>query len=165
MTRQNKVLTVHWVGFMLTIYCWAQGLPHTVVCISSETPLEKTNFPFVNGFQLKTASVLGIRTCVYFPSQYLDSRAQTCACRHSLCEVTRQACCIQKALFSWCPPSPLAHPQGSLSPKVKGLIKDWVFQGLSLPAYRPAVGLFICSHLLQEETSLTMAEENIDLRV
>jgi hypothetical protein len=40
-----------------------------------------------------------------------------------------------------------------------------VFQGLSLSAQSLAVGLCICSHLLQEEASLMMAEQDIDLSI
>lgn len=41
---------------MLAIYCWARGLPLSVVCI----PNEKTNFPFVRDYQLEIASPLGM---------------------------------------------------------------------------------------------------------
>jgi hypothetical protein len=35
---------------MLTMYCWAWALCIRVVCIASETLLEKTNLSFANGY-------------------------------------------------------------------------------------------------------------------
>lgn len=50
---------------MLDIYCWAWGL----VCIPSETLLEKSKFSFVASYQLEIASDLGMAVSVHFPSQ------------------------------------------------------------------------------------------------
>lgn len=44
--------------FVLAIYFWAWGLPLAVVCTTSETLLEKTNFSFASGYELEIASVL-----------------------------------------------------------------------------------------------------------
>ena len=35
-----------WAHFVVAVYCWAWGLLLNVICISSETPLEKTDFFF-----------------------------------------------------------------------------------------------------------------------
>lgn len=50
--------------------CWAQGQLLHVVCISSETPLEKTILSFASGYQLEIASWLGIGACVHFTSEH-----------------------------------------------------------------------------------------------
>ena len=42
-------------------------------------------------------------------------------------------------------------------------VEDLVFQGLSLSAYYLAVSLCICSHLLQGDASLMVAEQDTDL--
>lgn len=58
---------------------------------------------------------------------------------------------------------------GLLSSEGKNLMETShlarVFQGLSLSEHCPVVGLYICSHLLQEEASLTMAEQDTDVEV
>lgn len=38
------------------ILCWASCLPFKVVCIPSETPLERTKFPFMSFYQLEISS-------------------------------------------------------------------------------------------------------------
>lgn len=55
-----------WVHFVLTVNCWAWDLAIRLVCILSETPLEKTNFSFVSNYQLDIASVLRMEAYVYF---------------------------------------------------------------------------------------------------
>jgi hypothetical protein len=44
-------------------------------------------------------------------------------------------------------------------------IHGWVFQGISFSAWCLALGLCICSVLLQEEASLMMAEQGPDTGV
>lgn len=80
-------------------------------------------------------------------------------------------------MFFCCPHSPLAlklfpppFPQGSLSPEGEGFDGDlpigWsVPRSLTLAVFRLAVGLCVCSHLLQEEASLIMGEQDSDLSV
>lgn len=63
---QTRNLQGCWTSFLLTIYCWAHSLHLRVVCLPSETPLDKTKVAFPSGYQLETASGLGIRTCVHF---------------------------------------------------------------------------------------------------
>jgi hypothetical protein len=74
--KQNKPLNsspkYHRVCFVLAVYCRACGLPLSVACRSSETALEKTNFSFASSYQLEIASELGMKGCVYFPSQTWD---------------------------------------------------------------------------------------------
>lgn len=76
---------------------------------------------------------------------------------------------IYRALVSWCPPSPLALTfflppllWRSLSSEGgrfdEGISFRGVYAKASLSAQCLAVGLSISTHLLQEETSLMMAE-------
>lgn len=58
--------------FVPALYSWAWSLLLRSVCIPNESALEKTNFSFVSNYQLATASVLGMGTCVYFSSQHWD---------------------------------------------------------------------------------------------
>lgn len=63
--RQNPFkipLSLFYVG----IYYWAQRLLLSMVCIPSETPLEKNNISFVSDVQLEIASGLGMGACDYF---------------------------------------------------------------------------------------------------
>lgn len=48
------------VCFVLTSYPWAWVLPWNVVDIPSDTPLEKTDFPFAIRQQLQMASLLNL---------------------------------------------------------------------------------------------------------
>lgn len=57
------------VCFVLTMYCWARGLPLRVFCTLSKTPLQKNKFSFASRYQLEIASGLVIGTYAYFPSQ------------------------------------------------------------------------------------------------
>ena len=51
---------------------------------------------------------------------------------------------------------------GSLSCVGRERLMETCCLGLSLPTHCPAVGLWICSHVLQEETFLIMAQEETD---
>jgi hypothetical protein len=80
---------------------------------------------------------------------------------------------IHKALFSWYPTAPLALilslstlPQCSLSPKRGDLVKTCSFGAIRFlfpSAYCLLVSLSVSSNLLQEDTSLMMAEQGPDL--
>lgn len=52
-------------NFSLAIY-WALSLPWNVVDMPSETPFEKTDFPFPGRYQLQIAYWLGIRRLFTF---------------------------------------------------------------------------------------------------
>lgn len=64
----------HGVYFMLAKHSFARNLPWSVVDILSDTLLEKTDFfPFLEGtYKLPTASELGVRLFVHFPSPWWD---------------------------------------------------------------------------------------------
>lgn len=77
----------HWVDFVLATYCLAWGLSLGVVCIPSETPLEKLTFP-----------ELGIGACVYIFQPGTLSCAELwrpCACFHSLYHTVLILECLQ----------------------------------------------------------------------
>ena len=48
-------------SILCAIYCCAWSLPLRVVCFSSETLTEKTNFWFANSYKLETTSGSGVR--------------------------------------------------------------------------------------------------------
>lgn len=73
MPKQISLQKYHWVSFIFTLYCWACGLPLSLVYIPSETPLQKIYFCFASWCQLQMASWLGLRACVYFPSRWWHS--------------------------------------------------------------------------------------------
>lgn len=54
--------------FVLPIFYFAWGTPLRLVCTSTKTPLEKTNFSFVCGYQLEIASELEKGACVHLSS-------------------------------------------------------------------------------------------------
>lgn len=68
MPRQNKrfkkkefLNTIEF--FDLLMYYWTQGLTLNVVCLPSETQLEKTSISFLSGNQLVKASRLEMEDC------------------------------------------------------------------------------------------------------
>lgn len=80
--------------------------------------------------------------CVYFPSQHWDPCDLWRTCAFStvfMCSCEHQSCCVQKSLFSLCPPSPLAFKTfpltlqlDSLSPEGRELVET-SYLGLSIP--------------------------------
>ena len=75
------------------VFCWpstAGHVPLRIASFPSETPLEKTKCSFASGYQLETASGLGVK---YMYTFLLSSRTPSgaalcrpCACCHRLCE-------------------------------------------------------------------------------
>lgn len=105
-----------------------------------------------------------------------------CAGCLTLCEFIHESILLlsRAALFSWCPASPPPHPTPNpraltfilpplllCSLRAEGHARDIPLRvdcpKVSVSAYRLAVGLKICSHLLLEEASLMMAEQGSDL--
>lgn len=83
-----------------------------MVCILSETPLEKTNLFFVSSYQLEIAPGLGTGTCVYFISQLWDPFGLDCS-RTVHADTDPEFMCVLvllclEGLSPWCPPSSLA---------------------------------------------------------
>lgn len=95
-----------WVHFWSAIYCWAWSLQLRVVCIPSETLLETTEFSSPRDFS--TGDTFWVRDglCVHFSSALVPQLVQLPAdlWAHWLSVITL----IQRALFTWCPPCPLA---------------------------------------------------------
>lgn len=58
------------VTFVLAMYCWACTLHLKIVCFPSDTPLEKTKFPFASGCQLETTSELWMEASAHFYFQF-----------------------------------------------------------------------------------------------
>jgi len=132
---------------VLPIYCWPWCLLLTVVCLFSESLIEKTNFSFPNSCQLETASELMVEARVQFPSQSWDpillDRCRPCACCHGLCKFI---CASVLLCLSWVSSSllvlriflsPLLH--NSLSPEERGLMKTF-YLGLTVP-----ISLTVCT--------------------
>lgn len=70
---KHKSKGSHWVLLCWPdIYCGAQGLPLKVVCIPSETRVEKTKFSSARGCQLEIALGLEIGVCIHVYSQHWD---------------------------------------------------------------------------------------------
>lgn len=73
MSKQRKTkfkknsIRFHGLCFVLTNHSWRWGLPWSVAHSRSDTPFEKTDFPFARGYQLQKASWLGVGAQVYFP--------------------------------------------------------------------------------------------------
>lgn len=68
----NNLQRCHWICFVLVISGWAWALPLRVVCIHSETLLDKTNFSFSSSYKLERDSELGVGAHVYFSLEYWD---------------------------------------------------------------------------------------------
>ena len=79
---ESKTLKYQCVCFVLVIYYWTWGPALRVVCIHSETPLEKTDLSFTRGYQLGDSFC--VRDTSLFPLPLPALRPQTCA---SLCRV------------------------------------------------------------------------------
>ena len=79
---ESKTLKYQCVCFVLVIYYWTWGPALRVVCIHSETPLEKTDLSFTRGYQLGDSFC--VRDTGLFPLPLPALRPQTCA---SLCRV------------------------------------------------------------------------------
>lgn len=84
-----------------------------------------------------------------------------------------QSCCAWMTLLpcvlpplaltiSWLPPLHTSMNTQEMD-LMKTSIKDWVPQSFPFSAHCPVVNVYIGSHLLQEETSLKMAETDTDL--
>lgn len=74
------------------LFCSGQlflGIGSAMWLRPSDTPLENTDFPLPNGYQLRIASRLGMGLCAHFPDSVLHP-AWLRLCRpHSLCESKR----------------------------------------------------------------------------
>lgn len=57
----------HGLCFVLTKYFWEYGLPLEYSCYASDTPSEKSDFPFSCGYKWQLASWLGVWFCTHFP--------------------------------------------------------------------------------------------------
>jgi hypothetical protein len=139
-------------SFLLAIHCWARSLPFRVFVSRSETPLDKTKFSFASCYQLEIASGLGMGACVHFSFQMLLVQTHTGpvhAASVSVSSHLHQSCwfrgefSILSDSFTLSVPSPTRF--------------------LSLSVYCLDLDLCICSHLLQEETSLMIAEQGTNL--
>lgn len=76
MPKQDK--TKDGVQFLLANYSW--DLPCSMVDTFRDSPLEKTDFTFVRGSQLKAVSLLVVGPRVHFPLSVLKSHLSgTCA--------------------------------------------------------------------------------------
>lgn len=109
------------------------GLHMSMVCISSETLLKRTNF--VRSYQLQIGSGLGmgfVSTSHHITCTPSDTDpCRPCACCHSLCELTCMSVLLYlENLVSWCPTSsldfiifPCPLLQDNKSPKGKDFMK------------------------------------------
>lgn len=84
--------------------------PHFI----SESPLEKVDFPFASGYQLQTASWLGVEPCVQLPPLSAGTpcglnlgRPWAC-CQSVRSYVSQSVLCVWKPLFPWWHLHPLA---------------------------------------------------------
>lgn len=111
---------------MLTICCWAWGLPLNVVYLPCETPLEKTNFSFANSCQLEITSWLGMGAVSSYP---LSAGAPSGL---TLCRLPQSVwvhVCVSPVvsgrhwLVSPIPSHSYTHPKSSLSPVGRALMK------------------------------------------
>lgn len=69
-----------WVCYVLTSYSWPWHLSRTVANIHTDTPLEKTDFPFASRCRLQIVSWLGVGPHIHFPLLVLGPHLSwTCA--------------------------------------------------------------------------------------
>lgn len=171
--RQKNLQKCHKVSFMLAISSWVRTLVLIGDCISSQTTLERTNFSFLNDYQLVIASEIGICTCTHFPLDAsslsgLDSACPVFALTVSVNPYIHWSCCLQKTLF-WYLPSSLTYRIFSLPIyRVPCVLKGQDNGDISFRNECSQVSYFLhivwlwvfvfFSHLIQEETSLMMAE-------
>lgn len=130
--RKGSPQRCHWIHFLLDIHYWECSLPLRVLCLPSESLLEKTNFLLASGYQLEIASGLGWSVCpLLLLALGLWHLVQTHAGPSHAASVSEwQSCWFREP---WCfggSPSPLAlllflPPllQGSLSIEGRDLIE------------------------------------------
>ena len=133
-------------------------------------PWEKLKFHL----QLEIACGLRMEVCVHLFQPQDPSVAdpcRPCACCLSLCihlcmnrvDLEGLVILVSFTLSDSYPLSTFLLPQGSLSPEGRDLMQTFCLVSLSVSAYRLAVALYICSHVLQKEVSLMMAEQSTGL--
>ena len=132
------------------------GAALKMVCIPSETHLERMSFSFVCSYQLEMPLGLGLGTGVHFCSQCWNSiwlRLCVCSATVPVSSYVYWPCCVQKALFPWCLPFPLALTtfllplsQESLSTNGRDLMLTFNF-GASIWRCLPLCTFFRCASL------------------
>lgn len=146
----------------MSLFCVVYPLlgwpPSSVTCTSSETLMEKTNFSFPGGYQLEVVFMLEWGLVATSLSEMIFHSPQTCGhpmyadtisvftnflrfCvtgRHNIGLVIQTLWCLQSFCLisfrdTWAPrvEVKLIHP-----------ISDWVFEGFSVSAYCPVVGVY-----------------------
>lgn len=156
----NKTYSQHTEGHPLFV---------RVVCMPSETQVEKPTFSFVGEHQWRELWVR-MQACVHFPLLLQDLCEPSTCCRSS-CELcVCQLLCLEGLVFlgfflalTIIPP----FLQGSLSPEEREKLETSHLE-LSAPRCHSLQGpVWVCltirSHLEQEEPSLMMAKWDTDL--
>jgi hypothetical protein len=160
------------IGFVLwwpTNFSWAWGLPWSVVYIASENWIPPAPWPVYISWRS-----LGLGPCVYPPQpQGLDLVEVELTRALGMLPVfiwVYISCCVwdsvslESSIISSCCNLPFLLPHRHLSLEGRGLMENWVLQCFSLFGCCPFVGLWVSSHLLQED-SLMWSEWGSDLWV
>lgn len=157
------------VCFVLTIYCWARGLPLRVTCFSSETLLEKSEFSLASDYQSETTSGLGNHLSLRIP--YVCRSVQAlCVLLQTPWPRVRWLWCVEEALSPWCPSPPLALtlflpplPLGSRGPEGRDWMETFCL-GLSITRALTFCVSSGCGSLsLFPSASLMTSEQGTDL--
>lgn len=104
--KLNQRSMKYWrVCYVLTSYSWSWHLFRTVADIPTDTPLEKTDFPFASRCRLQIVSWLGVGPHIHFPLLVLGPHLSwTCAdlahaATGSVSSYVPPSSCVWKLLF------------------------------------------------------------------